>query len=130
MSVNINDLYVSNNKYLRAADLKGNRVVVEIAGYSVETMKSDSGDKPQVVLSFTGKEKVLGLNKTNAQRIAAHSGSFEPDAWIGAKIKLIPTTTEFQGREVECIRVSDEYFEPAPGKQATVKDAGEEPIPF
>jgi hypothetical protein len=130
-TVNINDIYSSSNKFLRAADLKGNRVVVEINGFTIETMKSDGGDKQQVVLSFTGKEKVLGLNKTNAQRIAAHAGSYDPADWTGAKIKLIPTTTEFQGREVDCIRVSDEFFEPAPGKKAAVVDAmDDETIPF
>ncbi len=131
MSVNINDIYTTTSKFLRAEDLKGNRVVVTIESFSIETMKSDNGDKQQVVLKFEGKEKILGLNKTNAQRIAAHSGSFNPADWIGAKIKLIPTKTDFQGKEVDCIRVSDEFFEPAPGKVTAVVDVRpDDEIPF
>lgn len=128
--MNINDIYASSSKYLKAADLQSTRVTVEIESFSIDTMKSDEGEKKQVVLSFKGKEKVLGLNKTNAERIAAHSGSFDPNDWIGAKIKLVPSTTQFQGREVDCIRVSEEFFEPAPGKQAAIKDAPEDIVPF
>jgi len=130
MSVTIDDIYASSSKFLRAADLQKTKVIVEISGFSVETMKGDDGDKKQIALQFKGKEKVLGLNKTNAQRIAAHSGSNKPEDWIGAKIKLIPTTTEFQGREVDCIRVSDEFYEPAPGKSAAIQEGGDDIVPF
>lgn len=109
--MNIDEIYSGSNKYLRAADLQGNRVVVTISDYTIEEMKSDEGNKKQVVLHFDGKEKVLGLNKTNAERIAAHVGSKNPDDWIGCKIKLYPSKTQFQGREVDCIRVSEEFFE-------------------
>lgn len=128
--MNINEIYKSTSNFLRAEDLKGARVTVEIAGFTVETLKSDEGEKKQVVLSFTGKEKVLGLNKTNAERIAALSGSYDPSEWAGAKIKLFPTKTTFQGREVDCIRVSEEYFEPAPGKAAAVTEASADEVPF
>ena len=112
--MNIDEIYNSGSKYLRHDDLKGNRVVVEIESYSIDTMKSDDGnDKKQIVLHFTGKEKVFGLNKTNAERIAVHTGSRNPDDWIGCKIKLYPSKTQFQGREVDCIRVSEEFFEAA-----------------
>lgn len=111
--MNIDDIYSSTSKYLKHDDLQGNRVVVEIASYTIDEMKSDEGNKKQVVLHFKGKEKVLGLNKTNAERIAVHTGSKNPEDWIGCKIKLYPSKTQFQGREVDCIRVSEEFFEPA-----------------
>lgn len=109
--MNIDDIYSSTSKYLKHDDLQGNRVVVEIASYTIDEMKSDEGSKKQVVLHFKGKEKVLGLNKTNAERIAVHTGSKNPEDWIGCKIKLYPSKTQFQGREVDCIRVSEEFFE-------------------
>lgn len=128
--MNINDIYKGKSNYLRAEDLQGNRVTVEIEGFTIETMKGEEGDKQQVVLKFTGKEKVLGLNKTNAQRIAAHAGSFDPNDWVGAKIKIFPTTTEFQGKTVDCIRVSEEFFEAAPGKKAVAAEVSADSVPF
>ena len=112
--MNIHDLYKSTSSYLKVEDLQGNRVVVQIESYTVENMKGKDGepDKPQVVLTFAGKDKRLGLNKTNAERIATLANSPDPDAWIGAKIKLIPATTQFQGKNVPCIRISEEFFEP------------------
>ena len=122
--MNIHDLYKANSNFLKVEDLQGNRVVVQIESYAVETIKGKEGepDKPQVVLMFVGKEKRLGLNKTNAERIATLANSPDPDTWIGAKIKLIPATTQFQGKNVPCIRVSEEFFEP-PAVKAVSKAA-------
>lgn len=128
--MNINDIYGGSSNYLKVADLNGHKPVVEIESYSVETLRSEEGEKKQVVITFKGKDKRLGLNKTNAQRIAKHTGSEDPDEWIGCKIKLIPSTTNFQGREVECIRVSEEYFEPAPSKKSAGIAPDDSEVPF
>lgn len=62
----------------------------------------DAEEKP--VLYFNGKEKGLVLNKTNAQTIASlHSP--ETDNWPGRSISIFPTQVDFQGRQVEAIRV-------------------------
>jgi hypothetical protein len=57
------------------------------------------------VLYFTGKDKGMVLNKTNAKNIANLIGSFETDEWIGFRIRLYATNVEFQGETVESIRV-------------------------
>lgn len=124
----IDDIYTSDSKFLRAADLKGSRVVVEIARFEIAEVGDEK--KSQIVLHFVGKEKVLGLNITNSKRIVALSGSKYPDDWIGGKIKIFPTKTEFGGREVDCIRVSEEFFEAPPNKQAGGSPENIDEIPF
>lgn len=115
--ISIDDVYVGSSRFLRAADLQGNRVVVEIAKFELAELQDG---KKQVVLHFKGKEKVLGLNVTNSSRIAMLIGSKFPDDWIGHKIKLYPTKDQMQGKQVDCIRVSEEYHEaPAHVQTAT-----------
>jgi len=53
---------------------------------------------------FDGKEKGLVLNKTNAQLIAEQHGQ-DLASWKGREISIYPTTTDFGGERVECIRV-------------------------
>lgn len=112
--MNIKDIYTSTSNFLKVDDLAGHRVVVEIASYEVKEVGEEH--KKQIVLSFKGKEKVLGLNKTNAEQIARLVGSDDADTWIGCKIKLKPAMTTFAGKDTPCIRISDEFFEPAPNR--------------
>ena len=113
-NLNIKDLYESRSSYLKTDDLNGNKVVVQITVVSIETVtdKETGKERQQVVLSFAGKEKRLGLNKTNAEQIAQLTGTGDIEKWVGWKIKLKPATTQFAGRTVNCIRISDEYSEP------------------
>lgn len=52
------------------------------------------------------EEKCLGLNKTNATTLTNLFGS-ETKNWIGKRIAIFPTMTNFQGRQVPCIRIRD-----------------------
>ncbi len=128
--MNIKDVYTSNSNFLKVDDLAGHRVIVEIASYEVKEVGEER--KKQIVLAFKGKEKVLGLNKTNAEQIAQLAGTGDPDLWVGCKIKLKPAMTQFQGKDTPCIRISDEFFEAAPNRPAftAVNAPDEEEIPF
>ena len=87
--------------YSKAADLQGQQVTVTIARVVTELIGSDE-HKP--VVYFTGKEKGLVLNKTNANAIAQAYG-YETDDWEGQKIVLFEAMVEFQGRTVAAVRV-------------------------
>lgn len=106
--MNINDVYQSTSNFLRAADLAGNTVKLTIAEVGTHTFDEGTPkQKTQIVLSFQGKEKKLGLNATNARTIATELGD-NTDNWVNKDIKLYPTKTDFGGEMVDCIRVVQE----------------------
>jgi hypothetical protein len=90
------------SKYLRAADLDGRQVTVEIA--NVELEEVGTGEEPKPVLYFQGKAKGVVLNKTNAHTISAVYGD-DTDDWIGQSVTLFSAHVDFQGRSVESIRI-------------------------
>jgi len=106
--MNINGAFPSN--YLKAADLQGRRALVTISHLKME----DIGDDHKPVVYFSGKEKGLVLNKTNANMITEIAKTEETDRWSGLAIVLYPTKTDFQGKRVDAIRV--DY--PANGQMA------------
>jgi len=99
--MSIDELYKSNSNWIKADDLKGKSVKVVIAKILLEEV-GDSGYK--VVLYFVDKEKSLVLNATNARCLASALGDNEKE-WEGKEIIMYPTTTEYSGKTVPCIRV-------------------------
>ena len=97
--MNINGAFPSS--YLKAADLAGRRALVTISHLKME----DVGDEHKPVLYFTGKEKGLVLNRTNANVIIDITGTDETDGWCGKAIVLYVAKVDFQGRRVDAIRV-------------------------
>ena len=94
-----------DGKWLRASDLEGKTHKVVISGTSQEEMVDDKGKvNYKICLSFERKERSLLLNKTNAGILADGLGDDE-EAWEGKTIIMYPTTCEFQGSTVPCIRV-------------------------
>ena len=100
------DEFFSGGKRLKAGDLQGRRVVVTIARVAAENVAAkDSPPEMKPVLYLEGKEKSLVLNRTNAGRIAEVVGSRRLSDWVGQRILLYPTTTDYNGKRVDCIRV-------------------------
>ena len=94
----ISSAFPSN--YVKAADLKGNNVIVVMARVEMEKIGND--EKP--VLYFQGKDKGLVLNRTNSNNISLLYGD-DTDDWAGREIVLFPAMVDFQGKTVEAIRV-------------------------
>ena len=119
--MNINDQFPS--KYLKATDLNGGEVTVTIKDCMVEEV----GDDRRPVLYFTGKDKGVVLNKTNANNIA---DAYTPDTdeWVGKKVVLYTAWVDFQGRSVESIRIRPAKANEG-AKQATVPPKFDEPAP-
>lgn len=69
--------------YLRAIDLDGKDVTVEIAAVKNEPLPGD--DDAHLVLSFVGKKKTLGLNVTNRMCLEKMFG-FLTDDWLHKRI--------------------------------------------
>lgn len=119
----LNEIYESNSNFLRAEDIKGHKPIVVIA--AAEVVEKDYGDgqgaKKQIVLTFDGKEKVLGLNFTNASKIAELTGTEDYQKWVGTAIKLYVEQVKFQNRLVDAIRI----FPELPGGQQLVAAAQE-----
>lgn len=112
----LNDIYESNSQWLKADDIKGHKPIVVIE--TAEVVESDYGQGPkkQIVLTFEGKEKKLGLNFTNAARIAELTGTEDYGNWVGTAIKLYVEKVKFQDKMVDAIRI----FPELPNGQAPV----------
>lgn len=108
----INDAFPS--KYLAAADLNGKTITVTIDTIQMEEVGEDH--KP--VVYFRGAKKGMVLNKTNASTISRMHGQ-DTDDWIGKRISIWPTQTDFRGDTVPCIRV---VIDESGGRQAAPSD--------
>lgn len=133
--MNIDQIYKSNSSFLKAEDLiidgKATKPVVEIETAEVRENTYQGETKSQIVLSFVGKEKVLGLNVTNARRIAQLIGP-DTDEWAGYRIKLYVDQTQLQtGQVVDCIRIMPDLPEQTNQKAKAAVAASElEDAPF
>lgn len=98
--------------YVKAADLKGRDVTVEIVKVTWEDLVMAGGvrsRKPALHMRSTkGKpvEKLWIVGKTVCKQIAASVNEREVQNWTGKRVTMYPTTCRGQrGEEVECIRV-------------------------
>lgn len=132
--MNINEQFPS--KYLKASDLNGGKVLVTIKDCIVETL----GEDRRPVLYFSGKEKGVVLNKTNATNI---SDAYGPDTedWTGRKVVLYVADVDFQGRSMEAIRIRKPRDNELNGGSEAAKEAtvpprfegaaiGDDDVPF
>jgi hypothetical protein len=93
---------------LKCADLNGKEVTLKIQSYEVK----DFDDGKKLELHFESTERTLICNKTNANTVSEFLGD-NIDMWCGSEIVLFPAKTDFQGRQVDCIRVKAPVKAPA-----------------
>ena len=117
--MHINKLFPG--KYLTAADLDGEDATLTIDKVRIEEIGHHGDEKP--TLSFVGETKRLILNKVNSKAIAELYGA-ETDGWHGKEITLFGTQTDFEGKQVDCIRTKAPpgYKKPAPKPKKSLKD--------
>lgn len=96
--MNIEEAFPS--KYLKAADLKGQRITVKMDRIESDTV----GDDNKVILYFQGKEKGLVLNVTNKNMIVDTYGP-ETEDWTGQPIILYEAMVQYQSKMVPAIRI-------------------------
>lgn len=73
------------SRWLKARDLGDGTARVHIETVTVENLRNPrtNRNEPKLVIGFAGKVKRLVLNKTQAQSIAALSGSDDYTTWPG-----------------------------------------------
>lgn len=104
--MNANEVIKSSKEWLNVFDLKEKPARVKIADVELQPSRFQPGTEV-FVLSFVGKEKRLGLNKTNTRSMIKLYGA-ETDDWLGKEITLIPTTDRNPaGEQVPCIRINE-----------------------
>ncbi len=98
---------LQDREYMFAFDLKGRDVTLTIDKVTGGQLVGTGGKKAKKPLCFfrEGRDpKPLALNSTNCKTIAAMYGN-EVEQWVGKRITIYPTVTNFGGETVECIRV-------------------------
>lgn len=109
----INEVYTDKASFLKAEDLKGENLTLQISHCSVESLK----DVNKIVISFDNYDKQFVCNVTNAKLIAFVLDSDDTDNWLGQSITLRPDKVNFQGDLVDCIRIDT-------AKRVTAKTGG------
>ena len=96
---------IGGGRFLRATDLpEGKPVRVTIARVMSETVRDDDGERQKTALSFNGKEKLLLLNRTNAE-VLIQAFTDDADRIEGQEVELVRTTAQFRGATVPAIRL-------------------------
>lgn len=93
-------------KHLEAADLGDGDLVVTIKGIDFAEVGEEKQTKGVVL--FDEFTRGMVLNRTNLKRIIALHGN-ETDSWIGQKIYVYASETDFGGKTVDCIRVREKH---------------------
>jgi hypothetical protein len=114
--------------YLRASDIKDQQPVVTIDRVAMEPVGQQREMKP--VVYFQNKTKGLVLNKTNSKKISDIAGSGNTDDWQGVQIKLYSMEVEFQGEQVEAVRVRSPLASQRPNPPAPRAVPDSDDIPF
>jgi len=107
----VSDVYSSESKSLKAEDLQGKARELTISGYEIVEFTNDGKTTSKIVLGFAGAKKGLVLNVINSTRVTGNLGTDDMEEWSGKKITIYPTTTDFNGSVVPCIRVKEEMPE-------------------
>lgn len=87
-------------KWLKAADLQGQSVQLQINGATPQNFEGDE----RLTINFTGKDQGMVLNMTNINTIAEAYG-YDSDGWIGKTIEVYPTQVQFGSKMVDAVRI-------------------------
>ena len=98
----LNDLYPS--RYLKPADIDDDDLVLTIDKVLVEEMGFVDRKETKPVLYFRNLDKVLVLNRTNANTIANLYGD-QLSNWTGKQVSLFIAEVNFQGKVMPGIRI-------------------------
>lgn len=106
------------SKWLAAADLDDADFTVTIRGCTPEEV---TPNERKWVLWFEETDKGMVLNKTNSKMISQLLLSDDTDDWVGRRITLFPTQVDFQGDQVDAIRVRKKLPTAPKGKGGKAK---------
>jgi hypothetical protein len=101
-SLDASRFYEDKSRYLNASQLMGSELDVVIDHVEVEEVGQDREEK--LVLYFKNRPKGLPLNVTNYKTLASARGT-ETGDWVGVKVTLFQAKVEFDGKEVDAVRM-------------------------
>lgn len=87
-------------RFIKAGDLKGQKVTLTIADVNLEKLVGDKGEQVKGVISFEKTDKSLALNKTNGICLKSMFGRMVQE-WIGKRVTLFADTWDGE----LCIRI-------------------------
>jgi hypothetical protein len=77
-------------RFIKAGDLKGKDVTLQIATVRIEALPQDKGgEKVKGIVSFAGAKKEWVLNRTNGECLKAMFGR-DTGEWVGKHVTLYP----------------------------------------
>lgn len=115
-----------DREFIFSYDLDGRDVTLTIAKVVAGELTGTGGKKTKKpIVFFEGKDRGLGLCKTNAKTIATLYGTSDTREWVGKRITIYPTKTMFGGNEVDCIRVRPTIPEPKKRRDEPAPEANE-----
>ena len=83
---NFDELYPG--RFLKAGELRGQKVTLTIKNVDTEMLEGDTGPKLKAILSFAESEKQMVACKTNGLCVKGMFGAKLAD-WIGKRITLV-----------------------------------------
>ena len=95
--------------------------LLEITKVAIELLQGDA-DKTRPVVYFGGEDRGLVLNATNCNTLAEYLGDDFED-WPGNKAVVFPTTCDFHGKQVDCLRVRKPKNQPPAVQEESADDA-------
>ncbi len=99
-----NEAYPS--KYFKAKDYPDDwALTVEIELARMEKFENGKSDRERLVVYFRKQKSGLVVGPTVWDQIIKATGEEDSDDWKGHRIELFRDWTNFQGKNVECIRV-------------------------
>ena len=97
-------------KFLQSADAKAKQIVTTISHMAQEEIGQGQDKKKKPVL-YLEDQKPMVLNRTNTEALEEAFG--DSDDWPGHKIKIRCTKTQYQGKNVDGLRVEPIVPKPA-----------------
>jgi hypothetical protein len=94
--------FQSQGTYLNATHVAAGDLEVTIERTEIEKIGKDQQQK--LVIYFRELERGLTLNKTNYEALYNAFGP-ETDGWLGKPVTLFATKTEFDGKQVDGVRL-------------------------
>lgn len=82
-------------------------VILEVSGAELSNGTKKNKKPVATIGSRDGRklEKKLALNATNCKTLEQLAGSPDVEKWRGMPVVLFPTTTNFGGQTLECVRI-------------------------
>jgi hypothetical protein len=118
-----NEAYPS--KYFKAKEHPDDwTLTVEVEIAHMENFENGKDSRERLVVYFRRVKSGLVVGPTVWDQFIAATGEEDSDDWKGHRVELYRDWTQFQGKDVECIRVRKPPDEPA--KKSKKKSAPKE----